>query len=103
MLKFESEAVETHLRRVDSFRSRESVLAQDMLKGSEASRSGNRLSGESIVSWLQERNGTDMAAALRFAEHMLSLGILKRAGGGPPKMERGAQYEVLPDARPPAV
>lgn len=43
-----------------------------------------------------------MAAALRFAEHMLALGILRRSGGGPPKMERGAQYEVLPDARPPA-
>lgn len=96
-LKFESPAVEEHVRRRTSFVAPEATLLQKLVRAPGYSSDGKTIAGDRVVAWLAEKRGISVAAATAQAQRMVDLGFLSPVGGGIPVFhnDKKATYRVM--------
>jgi hypothetical protein len=103
-IKFDSERIETHVRRRTSFVAPEASVAQDMAKAPGVVREradiGRTAQGLDIITWLKDRRGLDDAAAMNYAQRMTDLGMLVPVRKEHKKfsVDKNAHYFVQPTA-----
>lgn len=99
-IRFESTAVEEHVRRRTSFVAPESSVALDMIKAPGLVRDRadypRTVAGADVASWLRERRGLDDDGAIAYAQRMVDLEMLLPATKAYKRfsVDRNALYRI---------